>query len=228
MSEVWQEVRRELLASGWQLAARGDWAWVYRSADGMRAARLCPYDPAHRLFVHACGRHPGNPYLPALLELRELGGGAQLVITPWYEPVTEQDAAALAAWLGFARAGGAQPDPEDESPARREDAAALRELRLILHELVAEGKRRLPFFGGLDLRAANMRRDAGGQLKLIDPIFVAGRDMIAALHRDPGAVARRIPPADLRAWLQIACFEHAEHDSGFQALRAIVLALDRA
>jgi hypothetical protein len=178
------------------------------------------------LFVRACRCHAGNPYLPALLEVCELVGGGELVITPWLEPVEERDAAELAANLGFATAAGTQPGSHAESFADRDQTPALRELRQILLQLVAEGERALPFFGGVDLHAANIRRDAHGQLKLIDPIFVAGREITAALHREPAAVARRLPPADLRAWLQIACFEHAEKDPEFQALRAIVLALD--
>src|SRR5262249_40354542 len=159
MTQAWQVTRSELLASGWQLAARGDWAWVYRSADGTRAARLCPYDPAHRLFVRACRRHAGNPYLPTVLDVCELVGGGELVITPGLEPVEEREAAELAAHLGFATAAGAKPGSHAESFAGREESPALRELRQFLLRLIAEGEHALPFFGGIDLHAANVRRD---------------------------------------------------------------------
>jgi hypothetical protein len=221
---TWQTVRDDLLAGGWQLAARGDWAWVYRSPDGSRAARLCPYDPAHRLHLRYCQRYAGNPYLPRLLELSELDHGGYLVVLPWLEPSDETAAHELAARLGHS-AGARKHLGADRARALELEGEAdleLREIRAVVRRLVEDGARELPFFGGVDLRPANILRTASGQLQLVDPIFVAGREIIAALQRDPASVAQRIAPASLRAWLEIACFDAADADPAFQTLRRIV------
>ncbi|HMI93791.1 MAG TPA: hypothetical protein VK509_20600, partial [Polyangiales bacterium] len=207
-----------------QLAARGDWAWVYRSPDGARAARLCPYDPAYRLHLSYCQRYAGNPYLPTVHQLRELEHGAHLVVLEWLEASDETAAYELGARLGFPDGARKRFGATRAHALEVEGASdpALREIRTSLRQLIAEGERELPFFGGVDLRPANILRTAQGQLQLIDPIFVAGREIIAALRRDPAAVAQRIPPSSLRAWLQIACFEQAGSDPAFQALQRIV------
>jgi hypothetical protein len=225
---TWQAARDELLAQGWSLAARGDWAWVYRSPDGARAARLCPYDPAHRLHLRACLAHAGNSYLPHVLSLRDLEHGGYLAVLPWLEASDELAALELGARLGFPSAAAREqlgtPRTHALELEGREDPA-LREIRAILRSMVADGERELPFFGGVDLRPANILCTAQGQLQLCDPIFVAGRELIAALQRDPEAVARRIAPPQLRAFLQIACFETSGDDPEFHELRRIVEAL---
>lgn len=223
----WRSVRDELLAANFRLAARGDWAWIYRSPDGARAARLCPYDPAYRLFVSYCRRHAGNAYLPEVIEVVDLAQSGHLVLLPWLETVPPREADELAARLGFAgsareRLGEAHGQRLCDEGARD---PALSEIRSILRALLDEGARVLPFFGGIDLNPANVMRTAAGQLKLVDPIFVAGREIILNLRRDPAAVAQRIPPRELDAWLQIACFEHAADDPAYQALRIAVDAL---
>jgi hypothetical protein len=224
------QVRRELVDSGWSLAARGDWAWVYRSPDGARAARVCPYDPAHRLFLRYCQRHAGERFLPPVFEVRELLGGGHLAVMPWLDEVSEPEADELAARLGYPRKAharlGAARVHELEAEGARDPA--LRDVRRILDELVAEGQRSLPFFGGTDLQAQNVRKTADGQLQLIDPIFVAGREIIAALRRDAMAVAQRISIADLHAFLKLPCFEGSEGDPAFGELVEIVVGLDDA
>lgn len=230
MTSGFGQVRRELVDSGWSLAARGDWAWVYRSPDGTKAARLCPYDPAHRLFLRCCERYAGDPFLPTLLEVRELLGGGYLSVTPWLDEVSEPEADELAARLGYPlkaheRLGAARVHQLEAEGARD---PALRDIRRILDELVANAQRSLPFFGGADLRAPNVRKTSEGQLQLIDPIFVAGREIIAALRRDAMAVAQRISVADLHAFLRLPCFEDAEHDPAFGELVEIVVGLDDA
>jgi hypothetical protein len=226
---TWQDERDELLAQGWRLAARGDWAWVYRSPDGARAARLSPFDPAYRLHLRACLAHAGNPYLPRVLSLRDLDHGGQLVVLPWLEASDELAAHELGARLGFPSAAAREQVGALRAQALQlqgEGDPALGQIRAILRRMVEDGERELPFFGGVDLRPANILRTAQGQLQLCDPIFVAGRELIAALQRDPEAVARRIAPPQLRAFLQIACFEAADDDPTFRALRMIVEALD--
>jgi hypothetical protein len=225
---TWQDARDELLAQGWRLAARGDWAWVYRSPDGARAARLCAYDPAFRLHLRACLAHAGNPYLPRVLSLRDLQNGGHLAVFPWLEASDELAAHALGAKLGYPSAAAREQLGAVRTQALQlegEGDPALREIRAVLRRMVEDGERELPFFGGVDLRPANILRTAEGQLQLCDPIFVAGRELIAALHRDPEAVARRIAPPQLRAFLQIACFETAADDPAFHELRRIVDAL---
>jgi len=228
---TWQAARDELLAQGWRVAARGDWAWVYRSPDGARAARLCSFDPAYRLHLRACLAHAGNPYLPRVLSLRDLDDGGHLAVLPWLEPLEGRDELAaleLGARLGYSSVAAREQlgAPRVQALEREgQHDPALREIRAVLRRMVEDGERELPFFGGVDLRPANILRTEQGQLQLCDPIFVAGRELIAALQRDPEAVARRIAPPQLRAFLQIACFEAADGDPAFRELRRTVEAL---
>jgi hypothetical protein len=146
---------------------------------------------------------------------------------PWLEPVEVLVADELAARLGFAQSAQQRLGDARTDALAAEGAAdpSLRELRAILDAMLEDG-RQLPFFGGIDMNPANVLCTPDGQLKLIDPIYVAGREIIAALQRDADAVARRIAPVELRAWLQIACFENAASDPDFQKLVAIVDALE--
>ena len=58
-------------------------------------------------------------------------------------------------------------------------------------------------------------QDASGQLKLIDPYFVAGGvKLIPAMLEDIDAVARHYSPAELRAFLEIAAFEDEQDAPG--------------
>jgi hypothetical protein len=203
---------------------------VYRSPDGERAARVCPYDPAHRLFMRYCERHAGNAFLPSLHEVRDLLGGGHVSVMPWLEEVSDREADELAARLGYPRKARERLGARRVQALEMEGAQdpELREIRTILDELVSEGQRSLPFFGGADLRAPNVRKGSDGQLQLIDPVFVAGKEIIATLRRDAVAVARRIPVADLHAFLGLACFEDAASDPAFGELVEIVVGLDEA
>ena len=203
---------------------------MYRSPDGEKAARVCPYDPAHRLFMRYCARHAGNAFLPPLLEVRELLGGGHVSVMPWLDEVTDREADELAARLGYPRKARERLGARRVQALEMEGAQdpGMHDIRLILDELVADGQRRLPFFGGADLRAANVRKRSDGQVQLIDPIFVAGKEIIAALRRDAMAVAQRIPVADLHAFLRLPCFEDAGSEPAFAELVQIVIGLDDA
>jgi hypothetical protein len=230
MTSDCQTLRRQLVEAGWTLVARGDWAWVYRSADGEKAARVCPYDPAHRLFLRCCERYAGNPFLPPLHEVRTLLGGGHVSVMPWLAEVTDREADELAARLGYPSKARERLGSMRVQALELEGSQdpALHDIRRILDELVSDARRTLPFFGGTDLRAPNVRKRSDGQLQLIDPIFVAGREIIAALRRDAHAVAQRIPVADLHAFLRLPCFEDAAADPTFTELVEIVIALDDA
>lgn len=81
----WRTQRDRLLAEGWKPSGGGDWAWVYRSPDGGRAARLAPFDPAFRGFVGVCIDLAGNPHVPVIDEVLELGACGTLVTMEWLD-----------------------------------------------------------------------------------------------------------------------------------------------
>jgi hypothetical protein len=75
------------------------------------------------------------------------------------------------------------------------DFAALRER---VRGMLAVGAARYRLWGGADIKENSVMRSASGQLKLLDPVFLAGRKICEAL-----LAGRREELADFsRAWLE--------------------------
>ena len=171
------------------------------SPDGKRAARVSPWDAAYRLHAERC-LGARNPYLPRIDAIAPVGALGHVVMMERLHPAPEDAAAALCAALVTAGDSG-WPAPEGldvSAMAGDPDVAALRRHVRALDD---EGARTLPFWGGLDVRPGNVMADAGGQLKLIDPVFVAGRKIIAAIEARDRAALARLPPGALAAFFTI-------------------------
>ncbi|HEY5072700.1 MAG TPA: hypothetical protein VII63_11810 [Caulobacteraceae bacterium] len=178
------------------------------SPDGERVARVSPWDAAYRLHAELC-RHSNNPYLQRVDAILPLGVCGHVVVMERLFSAREDRAAAFCVALGLANdVDWAPPANCDASAFAGQDLAALRTL---IGTLAAEGAASVPFWGGLDVRPGNVMADAAGQLKLVDPVFVAGRKIAAAiLARDRQKLAR-LPPGALEAFLTIpACVGRAE------------------
>ena len=189
---------------GWPEIATGDWSWVLASPAGDQVARITPWDAAYRLHAERC-RAARNPYLPRIDAIRPVGAHGHLVLMERPFPAPEDRAAALCAALVEAGdSGWRAPEGVDVAALRQDpDIAALRRHVLAMAE---EGARTLPFWGGLDVRPGNVMADGAGQLKLVDPVFVAGPKIIAAIEaRDRDALAR-LPPGALAAFFTIPPF----------------------
>ena len=126
----------------------------------------------------------GNGKATAILFARE---GALVLCVDLVKDRAEETAALLSA-------EGAETAALAADVTRAEDCGAM----------VAEAVNR---WGGLDVRPGNVMQDASGQLKLIDPYFVAGKDLIQALLTDAPAVVRGYSVAELQGFLEIAAFE---------------------
>jgi len=190
-----RRARTKLEAAGWRWLARGDWAHVYVSPDGALAARVCAFDPAYALHVRTCLAHSEEPHFQRIAWRADLGAG-EIVVMERLEPADEARARALC------------------DAIRGDTPPALRPLRAILEDACAEGERSLGWFGGLDVRPGNVMQDARGQLKLMDPYFVAGKELVPAMLRDVANAARHYSKAQLAAFLEIAVFEEEEHAPG--------------
>lgn len=207
-----REARRRLESAGWTWLAHGDWAHVYASPDGTLAARVCAFDPAYSLHVDACVAHPGEPHFQRILSRTTLAPAGEIVVMERLVPSDETRAQALCDLL------------LGDTPAE------LQPLREILERTAAEGERSLGWFGGLDVRPGNTMQDASGQLKLMDPYFVAGKNLVPAMLEDIEAVAAWYSKAQLSAFLEIAVFEEEQHDPGpvLVQLRERVASLEAA
>jgi hypothetical protein len=223
------EARDRLETAGWRWLARGDWAQVYLSPDGRQAARVVSFDPAYALHVRTCLANPQVRYFQRIDWHCPLAPAGQLVVMERLEPPTPSLAAELCCVLAETKCLERSPcDAELLAWADlRQRDPELRDLFALLRATAAEGARSLGWFGGLDIRPGNLMRDESGQLKLIDPYFIAGPKLIPAMIESIEAVARHYSPAELRGFLEIAVFEEERDNPGpvLQRLRERVASL---
>ena len=172
------EAIRALEAEGWRQVATGDWSWVLVSPDGALAARVSPWDAAYRMHAELCQR-VANPYLQRVDAILPLGALGHVVVMERLWPAPEDRAAAFCAALKPAGDSGWQA-PEGADAAEFAADAAVAALRTHVLDMVRRGES-LPFWGGMDVRTGNVMADAAGQLKLVDPVFVAGRKIAEAI-----------------------------------------------
>ena len=216
-AETANEAIATLEEAGWSRLAEGDWSWVLASPNGAQVARVSPWDAAYRLHAELCWR-VRNHYLQRVDAILPLGACGHIVVMERLWPAS--NAASFCAALGLGDDGGwvAPAGPHVSLFVSDPQLAALREL---IADMAAEGARTLPFWGGFNIAPDNVMMDANGQHKLIDPVFVAGRKIIAAIEaRDRDALAC-LPPDALAAFLTIPVFE----GGGAVALFAILFEL---
>ena len=174
------------------------------SPSGELAARVSPWDAAYQLHAERC-MAARNPYLPRIDAIAPVGALGRLVLMERLYAAPEPEAAALCAALVMQGDSGwrAPAGVDVAAPAADPDVAALRRHILALD---AEGARTLPFWGGLDVRPGNVMADAAGRLKLVDPVFVAGPKIIAAIEAADRAALAQLPPGALAAFFTIPPF----------------------
>jgi hypothetical protein len=211
-----REARRALESLGWRWLASGDWSQVYASPDGEQVARITPFDPAYALHVRTCLAHPEVVWFQRIDEHCPLAPAGEIVVMERLESAEEAAASLFCCRLGEAKHLALEPSAEELEAweGERRTDPALAELFTLLHETAAEGARSLGWFGGLDVRPGNVMQDGRGHLKLIDPYFVAGKDLIPAMLEDIELVARRYSREELEGFLEIAVFEAEEEEPG--------------
>jgi hypothetical protein len=216
------EAIEALQREGWREIGIGDWSWVLASPDGDLACRVTPIDPAYRLFAEACLAAPANPWLPLIHELVPLRGSGFAVVMERLWPADAAAAEAFCLALGLpcdSEPGAAAPSPP--LLAHDPDLAAVRALVL---ELARIGAERYALWGGSDVRPGNVMEDARGRMKLMDPVFVAGRSIVAAIEEGRADLLAGFSRAELEDFLTIPVFAPG---AATQALRAALHALQR-
>jgi hypothetical protein len=189
--------RAALERAGWSLIGTGHWAWVYAHPSEPVVARVTPVDPAYRIFVDDCLRGPANRFLPEIAEVVPLVRDGYVVVMERLWPVDDALAGSFCAQLGVKHDSGFDPPVASDAfdGANDPDFAALRER---VRGMMAAGAARYRLWGGADIKESCVMRNTSGQLKLVDPVFLAGRRICEAL-----LAGRTEELADFsRAWLE--------------------------
>lgn len=198
----YREALVELIGLGWSPCGVGDCAVGLRSPNGLLAARVCPFDPAHPAFIELCGRCRRNPYLPRIDLALALDGGGTLTVMEFLAPVSSAVAAGVARrW----REGDGDPDFE----VVRGEALALD----------VESREGVPWWDGIDLNEGNVRRALDGRLVLVDLFCFDGAALYGQVLEDASVVRRRIPEAQRRHLFEIPYLARESSVDEMQALR---------
>jgi hypothetical protein len=172
-----EAVRGTLSDAGWREVGVGDWSWALADPDDNLVARITPFDPAYRMFAEDCLYGPANRWLPKMHEIVPLRRDGYVVLMERLWPADDAAASALCATLGIANDSGYEPAVGGVL-SNEGDIAALRSR---IRRLLADGASRYRLWGGSDIRPGNVMTNRAGQLKLIDPIYLAGKRIVEAL-----------------------------------------------
>lgn len=213
--------RAALEAAGWVLVGTGDWSWAYASPDAATVARVTPWDRAYRLHAATCQAHP-NKYLQRIDRIDDLRDGGHVVFMERLWPADWARTEAFCAAIGLGNQGQEATTIAPAADVATFDGDAdLAALRRIVSEACESGAASIPFWGGLDIQPRNVMADAAGQLKLIDPLFVAGKTIIEAILAGERERLAAIPRGSLTAFLTIPVFEDRA-----DGLRNALIAMD--
>lgn len=174
------EARAVLARAGWREIGVGHCAWVFGSPDDVWAARVTPFDVAYRIFADDCIAGPKNRFLPRVAEIAPLRRNGYIVAMERLWPADDAVAGAFCAALGIRNESGFDPPVLGAvfTGVRDPDFAAL---RARVKAMLAKGAARYRLWGGADIKESCAMRNAAGQLKLVDPLFIAGKKICAAI-----------------------------------------------
>lgn len=197
-----------LLADGWNVCGVGDWATVWRSPDGVLAARVSPFEPAYEVFVHLCRALPGNPLLPRIELDSALEGGGRLTVMEALVPAGKDAVAEV--WKRWDEA-----DADDPVTAVRREA----------ERLDAEVAETIPYWGGLDRNPGDPRNSGNvmaastGEPRLVDLFYAKGLEIYPELLADPSKVLAAFPPGRRRYMAEIAAVVRMSTPEEIAAIR---------
>ena len=117
---------RALEEAGWQPCGTGDWAFVFRSPSGTRAARLSPFDPCAPYTARFYREAADTREVPRLDLERGLDGGASLLVLEYFTPVAEPVARAFLAAVSDPGRDDARGDPGPRARQRAAGTALVR------------------------------------------------------------------------------------------------------
>jgi hypothetical protein len=198
--------------AGWREVGVGHWARVFADPSDTWAARVVPFDPAFRLFAEDCLNGAANRWLPRVTEIVPLRRDGFVTVMERLWPADEKRAEAFCAALGIRNESGYdEPAPQSLIDPNNADLVAL---RARLRALLAMGAARYKLWGGSDIRAGNVMADAGGNLKLVDAIFIAGKKICEALLEGRTDLLADFTRVQLEDFLSIAIFQPGGEASG--------------
>lgn len=197
-------VRNVLERDGWRYVAAGDWAIVLADPTDRYAARISPFEPAYQHFVALCRRLPSNRWLPKIWDAADLEGGGHVTVMERLTPRVV-------------------PDDDAPDPLWSSNAADLVDVRHEVERIDRACRSAVPWWGGLDVRADHFMLDRTGQLKLVDPFYVAGVDLFGAAQSDYREFCKILPADRRRYMLQIPHFSQPYAADQLAALRKVVL-----
>jgi hypothetical protein len=197
-----REAAARLASEGWNVCGIGDWATVWRSPEGRRAARVSPFEPAYEVFVALCRNLEGHPMLPRIDFDAPLEGGGRLTVMEFLRPAAPAEA-------GAAKQRWAEAAPGDSVTAVRREA----------ERLDAEAASSIPYWGGLDHNPHNVMTGLDGELKFVDLFYVNGPELYGLLREDPHAIAERIPAERRRHITEIGAVARLSTPEEIAALR---------
>lgn len=173
---------------------------------------MTPWDAAYRLHAELCRTAPSR-YLQRVDAILPLGALGHVVVMERLFPAPADAAARLCASIGLRGDSGWQP-PDGIDLGGLDADPDIVALRSQLAAAAARGAATLPFWGGYDIRPANVMADAAGGLKLVDPFFIAGPKIIAAIVARDRAALQRLPEGALAAFFSIPPFASGAGELG--------------
>jgi hypothetical protein len=205
------QARSALERAGWVVVGTGDWAVALADPTDTWCARVASFDPAYRLFADDLVTGPPNRWLPHVADVVPLEGEGYVVVMERLWPADAGAAQGFCDALGIPDETGGDEQPPSAAFPHATDPDFLA-LKPRIQALLAGGKARYPrLWGGSDIRAGNVMVCAAGDLKLVDPVFLAGPRVASALLAGDMETLADFTRAQLEAFLTIACF-HREHD----------------
>ena len=194
--------RNLLEREGWRFVAAGDWAVVLADPAGLLAARISAFELAYQHFVSLCERMAGNRWLPAIHRAVDLEGGGHLTVM---ELLTPRQV----------------PDDDSADPVwSLTDDADLGALRREVERVDLANRQQVAWWGGVEVKGEHFMTAEDGQLKLVDPFYVAGAVLFGAVLEDYAQFCSVLPPSRHRYMLQIPHFSEAYASDQLRALRA--------
>ena len=126
-----------------------------------------------------------------------------VVIMERLHPAPEDQAHRLIASIAIGT-GPASAAPD--SRADPTDDPDVVDLRDRLGNLIADGARRFHLWGGADIRPENILQTDDGQLRITDPVFIRGRDIVESIREGDADRLGDFSSDDLQDFLSIPVF----------------------
>jgi hypothetical protein len=211
--------------AGWRVVGEGDWATALADPGDEICARIVPFDPAYRIFAEEVLAGPPNRWLPRIDAILPLARDGYVVLMQRLWPADEALAHSFCDALGAL--DGRRDPPPPSGLFRDLDDPDLPRLAARVTAMLAIGASRYRLWGGSDIRAGQIMRTRDGDLKLVDPLFLAGYEVVAAIQAGNTEALADFTRSQLQDFLTIAAFRRGDgNPDPAGGLRAVLDRLD--